>query len=98
MGYRIDYLPIRKVRNLEKRTSGIPALTALFFLLFVFLVFSFWPRGAALLREILIPGDPDVTVAALETFARELNRGENLSSAFEAFCRQVLAEAQLELY
>lgn len=98
MGYRIDYQPIKKVRNLEKRTAGVPAMTALFLMLFFMLVFSFWPQGAELLREMLIPGDPDVTVAALETFAQELQCGESLYSAFDTFCRQLLAEAQLDLY
>lgn len=98
MGYRIDYQPMKNVRNPEKRTAGIPGMTALFLLLFVFIVFSFWPQGAELLREILIPGEADVTVAALETFARELQCGESLSCAFDSFCRHILSEAQIALY
>lgn len=93
MGYRIEYQPVKKVRGIEKRTSKIPALTALFFLLFFFLVFSFWPDGAHILREILIPGDPDVTVMALETFAQDLRTGGTFSDAFEVFCRRILTEA-----
>ena len=94
MGYRVDYSPVRKVRNAEKRTLRLPALTMLFFLLFVFLVLSFWPRGSVLLREILIPGDPDITVQALEAFARNLRSGEELSGALEVFCRTIVKEAQ----
>lgn len=90
MGYRIEYQPVKKVRNAEKRISRIPALTALFLLLFFLLVSSFWPRGRELMRELIIPGDPDVTVAALEVFAQELHGGEELSSAFESFCRRIL--------
>lgn len=94
MGYRVDYQPIKKVRNAEKRTVRLPAMTALFLALFFFLVCSFWPRGAELLREILIPGDPDITVMALEAFAQELQEGEKLSGAFEAFCHRIMTEAQ----
>lgn len=95
MGYRVDYRPVKKIRNAEKRTVRLPALTMLFFLMFLFLVFSFWPQGGALLRELLIPGDPDVTVMALETFAQDLRAGDALSGAFETFCRTIVAEAQL---
>lgn len=95
MGYRVDYQPVKKVRGAEKRTSKIPALTALFLVLFLLLVNGFWPRGAEVLKEVLIPGDPAVTVAALEDFATELKAGENLSGAWEAFCRRVIGEAEL---
>lgn len=98
MGYRIDYQPIKMIRNAEKRMAPIPAMTALFLVLFFLLVFAFWPQGAQLLREAFIPGNPDVTVAALETFAQELRFGESLSCAFEAFCRQILSEAKLDTY
>ena len=98
MGYRVDYLPIKKVRNMEKRTSYVPAMTALFLLLFFFLVSSFWPWGAEFLREVLIPGDLDVTVAALEAFAMKLQNGEAFSDAFKAFCHQLLEEDLFALY
>lgn len=96
MGYRVEYQPVKKVRGVEKRTSRVPALTALFFLLFLLLVNGFWPQGAEILREILIPGDPTVTVAALETFTQELQTGEELSIAFEDFCRTILEGAELD--
>lgn len=96
MGYRVEYQPVKKVRNVETRTSGIPALTALFLMLFFFLVCSCWPEGTALLRQILIPGDPDTTVMALEVFAQDLQAGEPLSEAFTNFCSRIIREAQLD--
>lgn len=96
MGYRVDYQPVKKVRNAEKRKSRVPALTALFLMLFFFLVFSFWPQGGELLRELLIPGDPDTTVMALEAFAQDLHDGETPAIAFETFCRSILGEIRFD--
>ena len=96
MGYRVDYQPVNKVRGLEKRTARAPALAALCLVLFCLLVNSIWPRGAEVMRELLIPGNPAVTVAALEDFAEELKAGEALPSALEGFCRKVIREAELD--
>lgn len=94
MGYRIDYKPVKKVRDLEKRFSRVPALTAVCLVLFLLLVNLFWQEGMAVIRGILIPGDPAVTVSALEGFALELRMGEELGSAFTTFCRRIIAGAQ----
>lgn len=87
MPYRIDYGPMKKVRGVEKRRSPGAALGAL--CLLILLALSLWPRGAEALRALLIPGDPAVTVAALETLAGELRSGANVQKALEAFCAQV---------
>ena len=50
----------------------------------------FWPEGRAVLRDVLVPGDPDVTLHGLETLARELREGESFSDAVTAFCREVI--------
>lgn len=96
MGYRVDYQPIKKVRGAEKRKSGIPALTALCLLVFLLLVNSCWPRGARVLRSLLLPGDAAVTVAALEDFAVELGAGDSFPGAFENFCRRVIQGAEID--
>lgn len=95
MGYRVEYEPVRKVRNMEKRICRVSALTALFLLLFFFLVFAYWPRGAQLITEAIIPGGTDGLAAALEAFADQLRQGEMLSKAFAAFCQSVTMEAQI---
>ena len=91
MGYRITYEPVKKVRGAEKRHSSAAALAGIFFLLFVRLVNLFWPRGAAALRELALPGDGAVTAAALEDFAEDLGSGLPISEAAEDFCRRILA-------
>lgn len=95
MGYRVEYQQVKKARRGEKRTSRLAALTVLCLFLFLLLVNGFWPRGAEALRDLLLPGDAAVTVAALEDLALELRTGEELSSALENFCRKVVSEAEL---
>lgn len=98
MGYRIEYAPLKTIRDREKITARVPVMTGLFLLLFCFLVFSLWPEGGTLLRELLIPGDPDVTVVALETFAEDLRNGESVSDAFASFCRRIQTEENLDYH
>ncbi len=95
MGYRVDYGPIKKVRGAEKVRTRVPALTVLFLMVFLLLVQLFWPQGAELLQHIFIPGDPKVTVAALETFAQELQQRTPLMDAFENFCFYIVEAANL---
>lgn len=92
MGYRVEYRPVKKVRRMEKRTVRLPALTALFFLLFLLLVNSIWPRGTEVLRGLAFSGDAAVTADALDVLAMELRAGEALPSALETFCRKVMGE------
>ena len=95
MGYRVEYETVRKVRRMEQRKSGRAALTAVFFALFLILTTMLWPKGREALRELLIPGDPVVTVAALETLAEELQTGAELGDALENFCQTIVREAEI---
>lgn len=65
-------------------------LTACFFLLFLLLVSVFYPQGREILRILLIPGDPDVTLHAAEVFAQELGNGYSMADAAKNFCITVL--------
>lgn len=93
MGYRVDYQPIKKVRDIQKRTVRLPALTALFLLIFWILVNSVWPSGTTVLRGLLFSGNSTVTAAALNEMVIELRSGEALPSALEAFCGKVIRES-----
>lgn len=95
MGYRVEYETVGKVRRMEQRKSPRAALTALFFALFLLLTAAFWPKGREALRELLIPGDPAVTVGALETLAEELQTGSALGDALENFCQTIVREAEI---
>lgn len=89
MSYRIEYQATKKVRGLEKRTAVLPALAGCL-VLSLLLVSAFWPRGREMMERLLIPGDPAVTAAALEELSEDLQSGESIQDALDAFCRQVL--------
>ena len=93
MGYRVEYDSVKKVRGVQKRTAGRLAMTGVFFLVFLVLVACFWPEGASILRDALLPGDSAVTAAALEELARQVSQGTDLSQAVTEFCRDLLAGA-----
>jgi hypothetical protein len=44
-------------------------------------------------QEVLLPGDPAVTAAALENMTEGLRSGESLLDAVTAFCREIIANA-----
>jgi hypothetical protein len=96
MGYRIDYGPVKKIRSVEKRKSGLAALTGLFFLLFVITVCCLWPEGVAELRQILLPGDAAVTTSAMEELTDSLRAGEKIVDSIRTFCARILEGAALD--
>lgn len=54
------------------------------------LIYVFWEDGAAYIREAMIPGDNQVTLAALRNLSEQLRQGENIRTAVEVFCRDVI--------
>lgn len=89
VAYRIVYEPV-KSRTEQGRSVRRPVLTALCFALFLILVNNCWPQGNALLRELLIPGEPEVTLEALEVLADSIRTGDPLAEAVGAFCAAVM--------
>lgn len=53
MGYHIDYHTVRKKHRGHFLRSGTLSLTALFFLLFLYAVYRFWPAGMQLLQALI---------------------------------------------
>ena len=91
MSYRIDY----SISGNLKRTTAKKkpwTLTLTLLLVFLFLVNSCWPRGQAVLQQLLWPGDPETTQHALESFVTQLRYGEPLTDAIELFCLEILED------
>ena len=93
MGYRVEY-QMEQTEKTDARPGRFPVMLGSCLLVFLLLVNGLWPRGAQMLRELLLPGNPAVTVAALEDFAQELKAGEALESALESFCRKVIDDGK----
>lgn len=44
-------------------------------------------------KQVLLPGDPEVTAGALEHMVDDLRGGDNLLNAVTAFCREIIENA-----
>ena len=90
MGYRIEYDSGRKKKFSVKQKRLVPA----------WLILSALGAAALLLfgrrlTYLLLPGDPDVTAAALSEMAFGLKEGQSLSEAVSAFCREIVTHANV---
>ena len=90
MGYTIHYSPETKKRYPVNRKSKSlkHIIVAGFILLALFFAFKF---RTAFVR-MLLPGDPDVTAAALRGLVADV-RGGNTGEAIAAFCREIIDHA-----
>ena len=94
MGYRISYEngEIRKKTLVERRIkwkswgTGV-AVIALAVTMLV-------PQGRLWLRDLILPGNEDVTAAALEGMVADLRSGAPMADAWESLCREILAGAE----
>lgn len=62
-------------------------------LLVCLLVRLLWPASMDKLRQMLIPGDPEVTGRAASEMVSQLHEGVPVGDAVQAFCREILDEA-----
>ena len=92
--YRIDYSPTPDDCSKSGWMAGI-LLTCTFFGVFMVMVSLFWPEGREVLRILLIPGDPEVTVEAAQTFASELDCGMDMFRAASDFFHKVTGYAPI---
>lgn len=80
MSYRVEYrLPA------GKDSLSLLFLTAACFLIFLVLVYEYWPEGAEVIRAIWMEMKDSATVCALNYFAEELAKGETVKQAFSDF-------------
>lgn len=87
MGYRIVYGedPFEKT----ERKSHLRAMTAGFALALVVLVRLFFPAGAQMLREVLLPVENEAFMQLTE----DIRNREPLGDAVTVFCRRIVEDA-----
>ena len=91
MSYRIEYGPSVPAQYRKKSDPRrLQTLTAVFLLLFVFLVRQFFPAGTLKLRQMLLPASPGITQTALMDMMRSIRAGVSTTDAFTAFCQQII--------
>lgn len=88
LAYRIEYEE-SQCHNHTFHAFPRILMTGLCFVCFLAAVNFFWPEGREVLRLLLIPGSPDATLEAAETFVSELQCGSRLKSAATDFFRNM---------
>lgn len=96
MGYRIQYnpeqnkkYPIRLASAVRQRWLVGTAIIAVLLLGLAGL------NDGKALKAWLLPGDPQVTEAALATMVEDIRAGEALGDAVTAFCLEIMENAQI---
>ena len=96
MGYRIIYGDEQqKSRAGTIRNGGTGLLTALFFLLFLLSVKLVFEEETGYLQKVLLPGVGNLAETAVGSLVSSLHNGTPFKEAVTAFCREIIAGAQL---
>ena len=97
MGYSIQYdrgkswkYPMRPSKNVKTHRI-IPIVLVL-----VFLAGFISMGGLDVLKDWILPGDADVTEAALSGLINDIRAGESVKDAVTVFCLGILENAQVQ--
>ena len=92
MGYRIEYEKIGKI-PVRKDKNRIGIILGALVVLLVLGAIAVKTIGLEWVQEVLLPGDPDITAAALEGMVEDLRSGSGIVEAFKAFCEEIIQNA-----
>lgn len=81
------YAPVRHSGYLIRMICGT-------LILFLLMTHFFWPEGRTALREMFLPGDPEITAEAFSSMVEGLRQGEPVSDAVTAFCQALLTHEE----
>lgn len=99
MGYRIQYDP-KMNRKFQARASHTTrkgwSAAIILILAFVLVVGFVGMDGGSKLKSWLLPGDAEVTEAALSEMMDNIRAGESFSDAVTAFCMEIIENAQIQ--
>ena len=94
MAYRITY----DQSNVRKKSVRFPRIRwkrcAVLFSAAVLGLMVIIPAGRMWLRDLLLPGDEEVTAVALEGLAEDIESGVSVGEAVDAFCREIIYAEQ----
>lgn len=92
MSYQIEYntVGLPKPKGKPQKTPNWALLCVALCLL---LALGIKCLGLPWVQQVLLPGDPAVTAAALENMVADLKGGASLIGAITAFCQEILQGA-----
>jgi hypothetical protein len=90
MAYRITYGDgnIQKQSVRTRKIKWKPILVGIS--VSALAVTLFIPAGRLWLRDMILPGDEQITAGALEDLAEDLGNGVSLGDAVDAFCYEII--------
>ena len=95
MGYRIEYESHGDVRKpLKLRHSRANISIIVLVLALVAGAMAIKHTGLTWVQEVLLPGDPAVTAAALENMVDNIKSGDSIPEAVATFCQQIVDNAK----
>lgn len=93
MAYRIQYSGSTKYKFPSSKKEA-PIILAGIIISLIFLV-SIVPEIRTGIRDLILPGDAEVTYGALTAFAEDLKSGESVKEAITAFCQDIIANGEI---
>lgn len=93
MGYQIRYDSVGKLPQ-KRRRSRTGWLAGFLVIALLACAITVKTVGLKWVQEVLLPGDPAVTAAALEQMAEDLRAGDSLGEAITAFCEEIMKHAE----
>ena len=90
MSYRVEYGSDAVPKGHPPRGRfRLVALAAVCFLLFLFCVNTFYPRGREVMVQLFLAGGGEELISAVSNLSQELEQGLPLSAAVQTFCREL---------
>lgn len=90
MGYTIQYgqTVVKKAFDKSKQLRKAKRITTI-------CIVALALAGLFCFREYFYPGDREVTKAALENMADNIESGQSIGKAFHVFCEEIIAGADI---
>lgn len=92
MGYKIIYGKCKSAKNKIIHRRKIMKSGTLKLSITVVMIVSIlaWPKGRAWVKEVMLPGDNNVTKRALQGLVTDVGDGMALPDALQVFCGEIL--------
>lgn len=95
MGYRVEYKSFGEEKKRPKpRKYKQAVMAAALVLALTGSALTVKATGLSWVQKYLLPGDPEVTAAALEQMVDDLRSGRGIGEAVTAFCREIIENAK----
>ncbi len=94
MGYSILYEPeLNKKLKIPNQNRKFLLTVGTLAVCVIFVILCLLTPVRTVLRDFLIPGDPDVTQSAFSQMVSDIREGESFSDAVTVFCQEILEHA-----